>query len=155
MQAATASAVEHDNAHKGDPRPIIVLDPGHGGIDNGAVAGSGAMEKDIVLEFATQLRDQLERSGKYRVVMTRTDDTFIPLVDRVRMARIRQAALFVSIHADAHREGRGRGAGGDGLHAVGDRLRRRGGAVSPKPRTAPTSSPASTCRMSPATSPTS
>ena len=72
---------------------------------------SGEMEKDIVLQFAMLLRDELERSGKYRVVMTRTDDTFIPLVDRVRMARIRQAALFVSIHADAHQEGRGRGPG--------------------------------------------
>jgi N-acetylmuramoyl-L-alanine amidase len=111
VQAATASGVERENAHKGDPRPIIVLDPGHGGIDNGAVAGSGAMEKDIVLEFSATLRDQLERSGKYRVVMTRTDDTFIPLVDRVRMARIRQAALFVSIHADAIGKGEGEAQG--------------------------------------------
>jgi N-acetylmuramoyl-L-alanine amidase len=69
------------------------------------------MEKDIVLQFATQLRDELERSGKYRVVMTRTDDTFIPLVDRVRMARIRQAALFVSIHADAIKKGEGEAQG--------------------------------------------
>jgi N-acetylmuramoyl-L-alanine amidase len=111
VQAATASGVERENAHKGDPRPIIVLDPGHGGIDNGAVAGNGAMEKDIVLEFSATLRDQLERPGKYRVVMTRTDDTFIPLVDRVRMARIRQAALFVSIHADAIGKGEGEAQG--------------------------------------------
>src|SRR5437868_3597333 len=109
--AAAASGIERENARKGDPRPIIVLDPGHGGIDNGAVAASGAMEKDIVLEFSTELRDQLERSGKYRVVMTRTDDTFIPLVDRVRMARIRQAALFVSIHADAIGKGEGEAQG--------------------------------------------
>ena len=58
-----------------------------------------------------QLRDELERSGKYRVVMTRTDDSFIPLVDRVRMARIRQAALFVSIHADAIKKGEGEAQG--------------------------------------------
>jgi N-acetylmuramoyl-L-alanine amidase len=96
-----------DSAQKGDPRPIVVLDPGHGGIDNGAIAANGVMEKDIVLEFTTELRDQLERSGRYRVVMTRTDDTFIPLVDRVRMARIRQAALFVSIHADAIKKSEG------------------------------------------------
>ena len=57
------------------------------------------------------LRDELERSGKYRVVMTRTDDTFIPLVDRVRMARIRQASLFVSIHADAIKKGEGEAQG--------------------------------------------
>jgi N-acetylmuramoyl-L-alanine amidase len=111
VPAAAASGVERGNTHKGDPRPIIVLDPGHGGIDNGAVAGNGTMEKDIVLEFTTALRDQLEQSGKYRVVMTRTDDTFIPLVDRVRMARIRQAALFVSIHADAIAKSEGEAQG--------------------------------------------
>jgi len=110
-QPATTAALEHELAHKGDPRPIVVLDPGHGGIDNGAISASGVMEKDIVLSFAMQLRDQLEQSGKYRVVMTRTDDTFIPLIDRVRMARIRQAALFVSIHADAIRKSEGEAHG--------------------------------------------
>ena len=111
VPVATSGGVERETAHKGDPRPIVVLDPGHGGIDNGAIARSGEMEKDIVLQFAMQLRDELERSGKYRVVMTRTDDTFIPLVDRVRMARIRQAALFVSIHADAVKKGEGEAQG--------------------------------------------
>jgi N-acetylmuramoyl-L-alanine amidase len=90
---------------------MVVLDPGHGGIDNGAISASGVMEKDIVLAFATQLRDRIEQSGKYRVVMTRSDDTFIPLVDRVRMARIRQAALFVSIHADAIKKSEGEAHG--------------------------------------------
>jgi N-acetylmuramoyl-L-alanine amidase len=65
------------------------------------------MEKAIVLVFAVGLRDLLEKTGRYRVVMTRTDDTFIPLVDRIRMARIRQAALFISIHADALKKGEG------------------------------------------------
>src|SRR4051794_6937130 len=111
VRASTPQAVEREPAQRGDPRPIIVLDPGHGGIDNGAVARSGEMEKDIVLQFAMLLRDELERSGKYRVVMTRTDDTFIPLVDRVRMARIRQASLFVSIHADAIKKGEGEAQG--------------------------------------------
>jgi N-acetylmuramoyl-L-alanine amidase len=110
-RASTPQAVEREPAQRGDPRPIIVLDPGHGGIDNGAVARSGEMEKDIVLQFTLLLRDELERSGKYRVVMTRTDDTFIPLVDRVRMARIRQASLFVSIHADAIKRGEGEAQG--------------------------------------------
>jgi N-acetylmuramoyl-L-alanine amidase len=99
------------SGHNGDPRPIIVLDPGHGGIDNGTVSSSGVMEKNIVLEFTKLLRDQLEKLGKYRVVMTRADDSFIPLVDRVRMARIRQAALFVSVHADALRKGEGQAQG--------------------------------------------
>lgn len=83
-----------------DPRPVVVIDPGHGGVDNGTQS-SGQTEKDLVLAFALALRDRLEKGGKYHVVMTRTDDTFIPLNDRVRMARSQSAALFVSIHADA------------------------------------------------------
>lgn len=85
-----------------DSRPLIVIDPGHGGPDTGTKAGGGEiLEKDVVLEFSNVLRDQLEKGGRYRVVMTRTDDTFIPLIDRVKFARLRQAQLFISIHADA------------------------------------------------------
>ncbi len=95
-----------------DPRPVVVLDPGHGGIDTGSKAPSGELEKDIVLAFAQHLRDRIEKAGKYRVVMTRTDDTFVPLADRVRIARSAGAALFVSIHADSlpRREGDAQGA---------------------------------------------
>jgi len=82
-----------------DARPLIVIDPGHGGIDNGTRAGEET-EKNLVLAFGLALRDRLEKSGKYRVVMTRTDDTFIPLDDRVKIGRSQAAALFVSIHAD-------------------------------------------------------
>jgi N-acetylmuramoyl-L-alanine amidase len=92
---------------KADPRPLVVIDPGHGGIDNGTRAASGELEKSIVLEFSLVLRDQIEKSGKYRVVMTRTDDTFIPLSERVNFARTRQAWLFVSVHADALARGDG------------------------------------------------
>jgi N-acetylmuramoyl-L-alanine amidase len=94
-----------------DFRPLIVIDPGHGGIDNGTQA-SGESEKSIVLAFGLALRDRIEKAGKYRVVMTRTDDTFIPLADRVKVARNQSAALFVSIHADAlpRREGDAQGA---------------------------------------------
>jgi N-acetylmuramoyl-L-alanine amidase len=94
-----------------DARPLIVIDPGHGGIDNGTQAG-GEMEKNLVLGFGLALRDRIEKSGKYRVVMTRDDDTFIPLNDRVKVARNQSAALFVSIHADAlpRREGDAQGA---------------------------------------------
>jgi N-acetylmuramoyl-L-alanine amidase len=84
-----------------DSRPLIVIDPGHGGPDTGTIAASGEMEKAIVLEFAQALSDKLEKGGKYRVLMTRTDDRFIALGERVRMARGQGAALFVSIHADA------------------------------------------------------
>jgi N-acetylmuramoyl-L-alanine amidase len=102
----------HDAKAGGDPRPLVVIDPGHGGIDNGTRAPSGEPEKTIVLEFSLMLRDKLEKTGKYRVVMTRSDDTFIPLGERVQLARSRQASLFISIHADALRrvEGDAQGA---------------------------------------------
>ena len=95
-----------------DARPLIVLDPGHGGIDNGTKGAGGELEKDVVLAFTQTLREKLERGGKYRVAMTRTDDTFIPLGDRVRFARARSAALFISVHADAlpRNEGQAEGA---------------------------------------------
>ena len=95
-----------------DPRPLVVLDPGHGGIDTGTKAPSGDAEKDIVLDVAKRLRERIEKSGKYRVLLTRDDDTFIPLADRVRIARGAGAALFVSIHADAlpRKEGDAQGA---------------------------------------------
>jgi len=89
-----------------DPRPVVVIDPGHGGVDNGTQSGS-EVEKNVVLAFGLALRDRLEKSGKYHVVMTRTDDTFIPLGDRVHVARNQSAALFVSIHADALPKGEG------------------------------------------------
>jgi N-acetylmuramoyl-L-alanine amidase len=95
----------------GDPRPLIVIDPGHGGIDNGTRAATGEIEKTIVLEFSLLLRDKIERTGKYRVAMTRADDTFVPLGNRVAFARARQAALFISIHADALRRGDGEAQG--------------------------------------------
>jgi N-acetylmuramoyl-L-alanine amidase len=102
-------------SHKGDrevvansdPRPLIVLDPGHGGIDTGTRSVNGELEKNLVLDFALMLREKLEHSGKYRVVMTRSDDTFIPLGERVRVARNRKAQLFISIHCDAIAKGDG------------------------------------------------
>ncbi len=100
------------NAKSSDPRPLVVLDPGHGGIDTGTKGPGGVEEKDIVLDFAQRVRERVEKTGKYRVLMTRTDDTFIPLGDRVRIARDAGAALFVSIHADSlpHGEGDAQGA---------------------------------------------
>ncbi len=95
-----------------DVRPVVVIDPGHGGIDNGTQASTGETEKDLVLAFAMALRDRIGRGGKYHVVMTRSDDTFVQLAERVRIARNNRAALFVSIHADAlpRHEGDARGA---------------------------------------------
>lgn len=96
-----------------DPRPLIVIDPGHGGLDTGTKSPGGDIEeKAIVLEFGVLLRDELERSGKFRVAMTRTDDTFVALGDRVAFARQRDAALLISLHADwlSKREGDAQGA---------------------------------------------
>jgi N-acetylmuramoyl-L-alanine amidase len=96
----------------GDTRPLIVVDPGHGGIDNGTRGSGGELEKDIVLAFSQVLREKLESGGKYRIATTRSDDSFIPLSERVRFARTRGAALFISIHADAlpRKEGLAEGA---------------------------------------------
>jgi N-acetylmuramoyl-L-alanine amidase len=109
--SAATSAPAAKPAAPPDTRPVVVIDPGHGGPDNGTRAGEEA-EKNLVLAFGLVLRDRLEKSGKYRVVMTRTDDTFIPLDDRVRVAHNQSAALFVSIHADylPHNEGDVQGA---------------------------------------------
>jgi N-acetylmuramoyl-L-alanine amidase len=103
---------DRDPPKPGDQRPLVMLDPGHGGIDHGTTAASGEMEKTIVLEFALLLREKLEKSGKFRVAMTRTDDRFVPLAERVQFARAQGAALFLSIHADAlaKHEGDARGA---------------------------------------------
>lgn len=85
----------------GDLRPVVVIDPGHGGIDSGARGASGEEEKKVVLEFSHTLSRKLSETGRYRVVMTREDDTFIALADRVKIAREAGAKLFVSIHADS------------------------------------------------------
>jgi N-acetylmuramoyl-L-alanine amidase len=109
------TAAKHNNdpmPKDDDPRPLIVLDPGHGGIDTGTRGLDGTNEKDVVLAFGQTLREKLEAGGKYRVAMTRTDDTFVPLNERVRFARARNASLFISIHADSvpRAEGQAEGA---------------------------------------------
>ncbi|HML12878.1 MAG TPA: N-acetylmuramoyl-L-alanine amidase [Xanthobacteraceae bacterium] len=112
-RAAAPPHAERDATAKStDPRPLVMIDPGHGGLDSGTIAPGGENEKTIVLDFALKLRDKLEKTGKYRVAMTRTDDHFVPLADRVRLARTSQAALLISIHADAlaHRDPEGHGA---------------------------------------------
>lgn len=80
--------------------PVVVIDPGHGGVDPGAAGPDGASEKDIVLAFAKQLKIKIEASGRRKAVLTRDDDTFISLPGRVKVARDNAAALMISIHAD-------------------------------------------------------
>lgn len=102
MEQAGDKIKRHLLADKNDPRPLIVIDPGHGGPDTGAkTADEKIMEKDMVLDFSKTLRERLEKSGRYRVMLTRIDDSFIPLGERVKIARMNEAALFMSIHADS------------------------------------------------------
>ncbi|GJD92119.1 N-acetylmuramoyl-L-alanine amidase AmiC [Methylobacterium hispanicum] len=84
-----------------DQRPLVMVDAGHGGTDPGAIAAGGVYEKDIVFGFAQALVARLESGGRYRVRMTRDRDVFVPLAERVRLAREARADLFVSIHADS------------------------------------------------------
>ena len=103
----TGASAAPPAAKADDHRPVVVIDPGHGGIDHGTQAESGENGKEIVLDFAKALRERIESGGKYRVVMTRDDDTFIPLAERVKIAQRHKAALFLSVHADALPRGEG------------------------------------------------
>ena len=79
----------------------IVIDPGHGGRDPGAIGSHGTREKDIVLDIALRLRDQLMQSGQYMVLLTRDTDTFMSLADRVQFTNLNKADLFISLHINA------------------------------------------------------
>ena len=83
------------------PERVVVIDPGHGGIDPGAVNKNGVMEKAIVLDFAKRLAARLSQVSGVRVELTRTDDTFLSFQRRIRIARAFGADLFISVHADA------------------------------------------------------
>jgi N-acetylmuramoyl-L-alanine amidase len=96
--------------------PLVVLDPGHGGKDPGTIGVTGTQEKRITLAAATELKRQLEATGRCRVAMTRGRDVFIPLAGRVDFARKRDAALFVSLHADS-----APGARGASVYTLSDR----------------------------------
>ena len=89
---------------------IVALDPGHGGEDPGAIGPTGLREKDVVLAVALQLRERINALPNMRAMLTRDEDFFVPLHERVRKARRVQADLFVSIHADAFFTPQARGA---------------------------------------------
>lgn len=99
-------------------KPVVAVDPGHGGIDVGAIAKGRPPEKEIVFAFARALENALLESGRYAVVLTRTDDVFVPLAERVRIARAANAHLFLSIHADTLSEG---GVSGATVYTVSDK----------------------------------
>jgi N-acetylmuramoyl-L-alanine amidase len=107
---------------QGKSRPgqqkIVMLDPGHGGLDPGAIGASGTYEKHLTLAMAKEIKRQLERTGRYRVLLTRDRDVFIRLRDRVAMARDAGADLFVSIHADAIRD---RSIGGPAVYTLSEK----------------------------------
>lgn len=105
----TAAPIEMTRKPRGDGPLVVVLDPGHGGIDPGAEKG-GVREADLVLTFARELKDVLLRSGNVDVVLTRDEDVFVPLEERVSLARAAGADLFISLHADALAQGRANGA---------------------------------------------
>ena len=93
------------------PRPkIIALDPGHGGQDPGALGVSGTQEKGVVIKVARELQAQLQLGGRYKVMLTRSGDQFVPLRERVARAQEAKADLFLSIHADSHPDPFVRGA---------------------------------------------
>jgi N-acetylmuramoyl-L-alanine amidase len=99
--------------------PVIVLDPGHGGIDSGARGLGGVQEKALVYEFCAELKRQLDATKRYRVVMTRDGDQYVNLEDRVDIARAATASLFISVHADTLSEDTE--VGGSTVYTVADR----------------------------------
>jgi N-acetylmuramoyl-L-alanine amidase len=107
-------------ANPADEKPVVVLDPGHGGVDTGALGRDHAVEKFLVLEFAKVLGAKLREGDRFRVVFTREDDSFVPLRERVKLARRLGAGLFVSLHADAL-GGDGAGVQGATVYTVSDR----------------------------------
>lgn len=79
----------------------IVIDPGHGGKDPGAMSANGLKEKDVVLKVAKQVADILRKETRYKVILTRTRDVFVPLEERTAIANANEADLFISIHANS------------------------------------------------------
>ena len=93
-----------------DKPKLVFLDPGHGGRDPGALGSRGTQEKTVVLAIARDLRRELLAGNRYRVLLSRTTDSYVPLRERVARAQAARADLFLSLHADAHSDRDVRGA---------------------------------------------
>ncbi len=91
-------------------KPLIVIDAGHGGVDPGAIGANNKKEKTITLAAAKELKTKLEKTGRYRVALTRSDDSYLKLYHRVSIARDKEADLFISLHADSIDKSNIRGA---------------------------------------------
>jgi N-acetylmuramoyl-L-alanine amidase len=116
-----SSAVETVGASPAVPplQPVIVLDPGHGGVDGGARGLRGVQEKTLVFSFCAELKRQLDATRRYAVLMTRDGDQYVDLDDRVVMARKANASLFISVHADTLSEDKS--VSGSTVYTVADR----------------------------------
>jgi N-acetylmuramoyl-L-alanine amidase len=100
-------------------QPVIVLDPGHGGVDSGARGLGGVQEKTLVFGFCAELKRQLDATKRYAIVITRDDDQYVDLDDRVAIARKANASLFISVHADTLSEDTN--VSGSTVYTVADR----------------------------------
>jgi len=121
LRTPTAAASRKGAKARADSRRIVVIDAGHGGKDPGAIGGD-RQEKDLTLAAALSLRDRLERTGRYRVVLTRDRDIYVPLDTRVQIARKANADLFISLHADSGPDESVRGAS---VYTLADRANGR------------------------------
>jgi N-acetylmuramoyl-L-alanine amidase len=108
--AAERTEQRHAARKAASRRITVALDPGHGGEDPGAIGRRGTYEKNVVLAIGTRLKRVLDSDSTMRIMLTRSDDFYVPLAERVKKARRVQADLFVSIHADAFREPSARGS---------------------------------------------
>ena len=115
--SAISTAGESSAATPGPP--VIVLDPGHGGVDSGARGLGGVQEKTLVFGFCAELKRQLDATKRYAVVMTRDGDQYVDLDDRVAIARKANASLFISVHADTLSEDKN--VSGSTVYTVADR----------------------------------
>lgn len=115
-------ALKPKTSEKAYRKPVIVIDPGHGGRDPGAIGQKGTLEKTITTKAAYELAARLRKSGKYTVVITRTTDSYVEHDDRLRKARTSQADLFISIHADSVGNKNTRGAS---VYTLADRAKGR------------------------------
>lgn len=101
-----------------DSRRVVILDPGHGGVDPGTIGGSGVYEKTITLQVARRAKEILEASGRYRVYLTRNQDIYVRLRDRFQVAHDNNAELFISLHADSIRN---RNIQGGSIYTLSDK----------------------------------
>lgn len=109
--APSKKAVKHTEKHaaKKPEKPLVIIDPGHGGVDPGTIGSDGTREKNITLMYAKELKAQLLRSGRFRVKLTRDDDHYLTLKERVALARKAKGTIFISLHADSDPEQEARG----------------------------------------------